>query len=169
MSGRLLTFSQYLTGSADNVKVEEMFPSTQKTFTYNYGTDVSNYDFNSDMQSIVIDEMSYNTNNGQPNFTTSAVLGSFANAEISNVNIVTTSAASGTIDFTIPKNRYTGPLLPDARTNVVITVVSFRWTNKNVTPNTTDGHRWAIIERYEPDVVIGNPTLDGGYTAIPTS
>ena len=146
-----------------------MFPSTQKTFTYNYGIDVSNYDFHADMQPIVVDSMTYNVNDGQPNFTTSTVLGSFANAEISNVNIVTTDASSGTIDFTIPKNRYTGPLLPDARTNVVITVVSFRWTNKNVTPNTTDGHRWAIIERYEPDVVIGNPTLDGGYTAIPTS
>jgi hypothetical protein len=168
MSGRLLTFSQYLQG-ADNVKVEEMFPSTQKTFTYNYGVDVSNYDFHADMQPIVVDTMTYNVNDGQPNFTSSNVTGSFANAEISNVNIVTTSAASGEIDFTIPAQRYTGPLLPDARSNVVITVVSFRWTNKNVTPNTTEGHRWAIIERYEPDVVIGNPTLDGGYTAIPTA
>ena len=168
MSGRLLTFSQYLGGS-DQVKVEEMFPSTQKTFTYNYGFDVSNYDFHADMQSVVVDAMTYNTADGQPNFTTSAIIGSFANAEIGNANIVTTSAASGTINFTIPKNRYTGPLLPDSRTNVVISVVSFRWTDKNVTPNTTDGHRWAIIERFEPDVVIGNPTLAVGYTAIPTS
>ena len=168
MSGRLLTFSQYLQG-ADNVKVEEMFPSTQKTFTYNYGFDVSNYDFEADMQPIVIDSMTYNTNDGQPNFTTSTVLGSFANAEIGSANIVTTDAASGLIKFTIPAQRYTGPLLPDARTNVVITVVSFKWTDLNVTPNTTESHRWAIIERFEPDVVIGNPTLDGGYTAIPTS
>jgi len=168
MSGRLLTFSQYLQG-ASNVKVEEMFPSTQKTFTYNYGFDVSNYTFEADYQPIVIDSMTYNTNDGQPNFTTSTVLGSFANAEIGAGNIITSGASSGTIDFTIPKNRYTGPLLPDARQNVVITVVSFRWTNTDVTPNTTDGHRWAIIERYEPDVVIGNPTLDAGFTAIPTS
>lgn len=146
-----------------------MFPSTQKTFTYNYGFDVSNYTFEADYQPIVIDSMTYNTNDGQPNFTTSTVLGSFANAEIGAGNIITSGASSGTIDFTIPKNRYTGPLLPDARQNVVITVVSFRWTNTDVTPNTTDGHRWAIIERYEPDVVIGNPTLDAGFTAIPTS
>jgi hypothetical protein len=168
MSGRLLSFSQYLQGG-DNVKVEEMFPSTQKTFTYNYGSDVSNYVFEADYQPIVIDAMTYNTNDGQPNFTSSSVLGSFANAEIAGSNIVTTDASSGLIKFTIPAQRYTGPLVPDARTNVVISVVSFKWTNQGVTPNTTESHRWAIIERYEPDVAIGNPTLDGGFTAIPTS
>ncbi len=98
MSGRLLSFSQYLQGG-DNVKVEEMFPSTQKTFTYNYGTDVSGYTFEADYQPIVIDSMTYNTNDGQPNFTSSSVLGSFANAEIAGSNIVTTDAATGIIKF----------------------------------------------------------------------
>jgi len=165
MSGRLLTFSQYL-GGADNVKVEEMFPSTQQTFTYDYGTNVSGYTFEADMQSIVIDQMTYNTNDGLPNFTTSAVLGFFANSVILNSNIITTNAAAGTINFTIPANRYTGPIVPNARENVVITVVAFKWTNGGVTPTTTDSHRWAIIERYEPEVQIGNPTLSSAFIPL---
>lgn len=168
MSGRLLSFKNYVGGS-DNVQVIELFPSSQQTFTYNYNTNISSYTFTADFQTIVIDTMTYNASDGQPNFTTSAVLGSYANAEIGNANIVVTNATSGLVNFTIPKNRYTGNIVPDARTNVPITVVSFKWTDGGVTPNTTDSHRWAVIERFEPDVTIGNPTLGAGFTAIPTS
>ena len=168
MAGRLLSFKDYV-GGADNVQVIEMTPSTQRTFRYDYGANVSSYTFEADMQTIVVDTLAYDTATGNPNFTTSTVTGSFANSEIGAANIVTTQAASGLIDFTIPANRYTGNIIPDARTNVPITVVSFRWTDTSVTPNTTEGHRWAILERFEPDVVIGDPTLDSGYTPIPTS
>tara|TARA_R110000764_G_scaffold9654_1_gene30693 strand:- start:102 stop:608 length:507 start_codon:yes stop_codon:yes gene_type:complete len=168
MSGRILDFKSYI-GGADNVVVEEMTPSTQKTFNYDFGSTVANYDFAADYQTIVVDTVAYDRVTGDPNFTDSVVLGSFANAEIASSNIVETAAASGQIKLTIPANRYTGNIIPDARANVPITVVSFRWTNKNVTPNTTEQHRYAILERYEPDVVIGNPTLGAGFTAIPTS
>jgi len=168
MSGRLLSFEKYV-GGADNVQVIELFPSSQQTFTYNYNTNITGYTFAADMQTIIVDSMTYNVNDGQPNFTTTSVLGSYANAEITSANIVVQSAAAGTVNFTIPSQRYTGNVIPDARTNVPITVVSFRWTNTNVTPPTTDSHRWAVIERFEPDVVIGDPTLGAGFTAIPTS
>ena len=168
MAGRLLSFKDYI-GGADNVQVIEMTPSTQRTFRYDYGANVSSYTFEADMQTIVVDTLAYDTATGDPNFTTSNVTGSFANAEISNVNIVTSGAATGTIKLTIPSQRYTGNIIPDARANVPITVVSFRWTDTSVTPNTTEGHRWAIMERYEPDVTIGDPTLSTGYTVIPTS
>ena len=168
MAGRLLSFKDYI-GGADNVQVIEMTPSTQRTFEYNYGANVALYTFEADMQTIVVDTLAYDTATGDPNFTTSTVTGSFANAEIGSVNISNTDAATGIIKFTIPANRYTGNIIPDARTNVPITVVSFRWTDTSVTPNTTEGHRWAILERFEPDVVIGDPTLDSGYTPIPTS
>lgn len=168
MSGRILDFKSYI-GGADNVVVEEMTPSTQKTFNYDFGTNVSNYDFAADMQTIIVDTVAYDRVTGDPNFTESAVLGSYANAEIASGNIVESGAASGQIKLTIPAQRYTGNIVPDARANVPITVVSFRWTNKNVTPNTVEQHRYAILERYEPDVTIGNPTLGSGFTAIPTS
>ena len=168
MSGRVLDFKSYI-GGADNVIIEEMFPSTQKTFTYDFGADVSAYTFEADYQTIVVDTLTYDRTTGDPNFTDSTVVGYFANAEIGAANIVTTSAASGTIDFTIPKNRYTGNIIPDARTTVPVTVVSVKWTDSNTTPSQTSSHRWAILERYEPDVTPGNPTLEAGYTAIPTS
>jgi len=38
-----------------------------------------------------------------------------------------------------------------------MTIVEFAWTDTGVTPNTTDSHRWAVIERYTADVVAGNP------------
>jgi len=165
MSGRVLDFKSYI-GGADNVIIEEMFPSTQKTFTYDYGADVSSYTFEADYQTIVVDQLTYSTQTGEPNFTTSTVVGYFANAEIGAANIVTTDAATGRINFTIPKNRYTGNIIPDARANVAITVVGFSWTNTGVTPNTTDGHRWAIIERYEPDVTPGNPRDEAGFITL---
>ena len=168
MSGRILDFKSYI-GGADNVVVEEMTPSTQKTFNYDYGIDVSAYTFAADMQTIVVDTLAYDRVTGEPNFADSNVLGSFANSEISNSNIIETDAANGNIKFTIPANRYTGQMIPDARNNVPITIISFRWTDTSVTPNTTEQHRYAILERFEPDVTIGNPTLDGGFTAIPTS
>lgn len=168
MSGRLLSFENYVGGS-DNVQVIEMFPSTQQTFTYDFNTSISGYTFEADQQTIIIDSMTYNVSDGDPNFTNSNVLGSYANSEITSANIVVQNAGAGTVNFTIPKNRYTGNIIPDARANVPITVVSFKWTNTNVTPSTTDSHRWAVIERFEPDVTIGDPTLGAGYTAIPTS
>ncbi len=168
MAGRVLSFKEYLGGS-DNVQVIEMTPSMQKTFSYSYGSNVSNYAFEADYRTIVVDTLTYDRVTGDPNFTESSVLGSFANAEIDANNIITTDAVNGNIDFTIPAQRYTGNIIPDARSNVAITVTSFKWTNNDVTPATTDMHRWAIIERWEADVTPGNPSLSAGFTAIPIS
>ena len=167
MSGRLLDFSKYL-GQANNVQVIEMFPSTQKSFEYNYGIDVSGYTFEADMQTIVVDTLAYDRATGDPSFADSKVVGYFANSEIGSGNISNTQAASGLVKFTIPSQRYTGPLTPDARTNVAITVASFKWTDTTLTPNTTDSHRWAIIERYEPDVSPGNPRLSNVFIPLGT-
>lgn len=166
MSGRLLDFKSYV-GGQDNVQVIEMVPSTQKSFTYDYNANVSAYTFEADMQTLVVDTLSYARESGLPNFTDSTVVGYFANSEISGSNIDTSSAASGQIKLTIPANRYTGNLIPDARANVPITVVSFKWTDTSVSPTTTESHRWAILERYEPDVSTpGNPRDEAGFTSI---
>ncbi len=165
MSGRVLDFKSYI-GGADNVIIEEMFPSTQKAFTYQYGVDVSAYTFEADYQTIVVDTLSYDRLTGEPNFTDSTVVGYFANAEISGSNINNAQATAGTITFTIPANRYTGNIIPDARSNVAMTVVGFTWTDTSTTPSTTDSHRYVIIERYEPDVGIGSPRDEAGFTSI---
>ena len=165
MSGRVLSFKAYL-GGGDNVQVIEMFPTTQKTFNYNFGVDITNYTFEADYQTLVVDTVTYDRTTGDPNFTSSTVIGYFPKAEIGAGNINVVSAASGTVDLTIPAQRYTGNIVPDARTNVPITVVGFTWTDTGPSPSVVESHRWAIIERYEPDTPIGDVILSPGYTAI---
>ena len=60
---------------------------------------------------------------------------------------------------------YAGPIIPDARQNVPITVVAVTWTD-NQTPANINTHRWALIQSWEPDVAVGDPTLAVGYTAL---
>ena len=164
MGGRVLNdFKNYI-GGADNVQVIEMFPSTQKEFTYDYGSSVSGYTFEADYQTIVVDVLTYDRATSLPSFSNSTVVGYFANAEIDSGFIDTSGAATGEIKLTIPSQRYAGNIVPDARANVPITVVGFKWTDP--TANVTDSHRWAVIERYEPDVTPGNPRDEAGFITL---
>lgn len=172
MSGRLLDFSQYI-GGPDQVKVIEMFPRSQQKFQYNFNANVSAYTFSADMHSILLDKVSYDRNTGDPNFTETNVIGFFNNnTSIGSGNIDVSQANTGIITFTIPSNRYTGNIVPNARENVVMTVVGFQWdTPSSVTqPSEKQLHRWAIIERWEPGVTPGDPKQNSGgqpaYTAL---
>ncbi len=169
MSGRLLSFENYI-GGADDVQVIEKFPSEQKTFTYNYNTDITNYTFELDAQTIVVDTLTYNTNDGQPNFTTSSVVGYFANIDVGAANVSNRNNSAGTVNITMPSKLYSGNvLMPDARTNVPITVFSVSWTNTGVTPSVTEAHRWAVLERYKPgDKAIGNILADTSFVSLTT-
>jgi hypothetical protein len=135
------------------VQVLEVFPRTQKAFTYDFGDDVSGYTFTADYQSILLDTVTYDRVTGDPNLADTTVAGYFDNA--ANVNagtyINTTDAATGGIVLTIPQNRYTGNILPNARTDVVATVVSFQWTTDDSPPQ-QDMHRWVLFERWDPTV-----------------
>lgn len=166
MSGRLLDFKQYL-GGADNVEVIEMFPRNQKKFQYNFDVNVSTYTFSADYQTLVLDTVTYDRVTGDPNFADTNVIGYFANTgNISAATYINNAQASaGIIDFTIPSDRYTGAIFPSARQNVVMTVVGFQWQNA-ATPPVKDMHRWAIIERWEPGVTVGDPTLDTNFIPI---
>ena len=163
MSGRLLDFHQFIGGSSNQIVVE-LFPSSQKEFTYDFGANISNYTFEADYQTLVLDEVTYDRISGNVNFANTSVVGYFANAEISNTFIDTNDLSTGIVRLTIPKNRYTGNIVPNARANVPCTVVGFSWTD--TTSNVTDSHRWVILERYEPDVTPGNPRDEAGFIAL---
>ena len=150
MSGRVLSIANYLKG-ADNVQMEEVFKDTAKTFRYDYGSSIANYNFELSYQTIVVDSMTYDRTSGLPNFTDSKVIGYFANA-----------------DITIPGSLYTLNVLPDSRGETPITIVSVKWTDTGATPDTTEEHRWALIQRYSPDATIGKPSESAGYTALTT-
>lgn len=168
MAGRLLSFKEYI-GGADNVQVIEMFPNDQKTFTYNFDADVSGYTFSADYQSIVLDTVTYDRVTGDPNFADTTVSGYFTNtANVSGSYIDTTSAVTGLVNFTIPENRYTGNVTPDARANVVATVLSFQWQTDD-TPAQKQRHRWLILERFDPQigkVPTGNISAEPGFVSL---
>jgi len=164
MSG-VLSFSDYL-GGPDNIQVEQIFPSTKRTYAYNFNQNITGWTWAIDYQTLVVNPVTYDRN-GVPNFSSSQVIGYFPKQEVtvdsSVLNVV--SASAGTVNITIPGNLYTGAIIPDARKNVPVTIVGITWTTAD-TPTQTNSHRWAFIMCYEPDVDIGNPILSAGYTAL---
>jgi len=159
----VLSFSDYL-GGPDNIQVEQIFPSTKRTFNYNFNQNITGWTWGLDAQTLVVNPVTYDRN-GIPNFSASQVIGFFPKQELAvdttTINVV--NAAAGTVNITIPANLYTGAIIPDARKNVPITIVGVSWTTAT-TPSQTNTHRWAFIQCYEPDVSIGNPILENNYT-----
>ncbi len=170
MSGRLLDFQTYVGGS-DAVVVEEVFPLTSKTYTYDFGLDISSYTFTAVQQTIIVDQVAYDRNTGLPNFTDSNIIGFFGNGSgtvIPESNF-TNNGAAGTLNFTIPAGLYTGPIIPNARKNVPLTIVTFEWVNPNgALPNIVEAHRWCLMQRWESSVSPADPTLDANYTPLGT-
>lgn len=161
----VLSFSDYL-GGPDNIQVEQIFPSTKRTYAYNFNQNITGWTFAVDYQTLVVNPVTYDRN-GIPNFSSSLVIGYFPKTDVtvdsSVLNVV--NASAGTVNITIPGGLYTGPIIPDARKNVPITIVGITWTTAD-TPSQVNSHRWAFIQCYEPDVTIGNPILDNAYTAL---
>lgn len=167
MASGVLNFAQYL-GGADNIQIEQIFPSTQRTLQYNFSRNITGWTFNVDHQTIVVDTVAFDRNTGEPNFANSNVIGYFPTAVISTSSYVNvTSAASGLVEITIPGGIYAGPILPDARANVPITIVGVTWRDGALPPQ-INTHRWAFIQSWEPGVTPGDPTLDvaGGFSSI---
>jgi len=160
----VLSFSDWL-GGPDNIQAESVFPSTQRTYNYNFNTDISDWTFAMDYQTVVVNPVTYDRN-GVANFTASQVIGYFPADTITTTGLVNViNATSGTVNITIPGDLYTGAIIPDARKNVPITIVTITWTTGD-TPTQTNSHRWAFIMCYEAGVDIGNPILSSGYTAL---
>lgn len=161
----ILNFQQYV-GGPDQVKVEQVFPSNQRTLLYDFDRDITGWSFAVDYQTLVVDEVTFNRNTGQPNFANSRVIGSFAKQELTGDNAPdVVDASAGTVKVYFPAAMYTGPIIPDARQNVPITVVAVTWTDDSI-PAQVNTHRWALIQCWEPDVTVGDPTLAVGYTAL---
>ena len=161
----ILTMDQYL-GGPDQIQVEQIFPSTQRSLVYNFQQDITGWTFEADHQTIVVDQIKFNRLTGAPNFSDSRVIGVFPKEEITGTLAPTVLDASiGTVQVNFPAGMYTGPIIPDARKNVPITVWSLTWSDTS-TPPQINTHRWALIQSWEPDVEAGDPTLDPAYTAI---
>ena len=162
----VLTLGAWL-GGPDSVKVDSEFPSTQKTYAYNFAQNITGWTFKLDYQTVVVDTITYDRN-GDPNFASSTVLGSFPSATVTTATYITVmNTSTGLVNVTHPAGLYSGPILPDARANNPLLVMSFSWTD-NGSPKQTNLHRIAKILAWEPEVVPGSPTTATNYTAIPT-
>ena len=161
----ILNFANYL-GGADNIQIEQAFPSDQKTFVYNFAQDITDWEFFLDYQTVVADVMAFDRNTGEPNFASTTIIGAFPAGTIDTSTYVTvTDAAAGIVAITVPSGLYTGSIIPDARKHNPITIVGVTWTVPS-TPPQTQTHRWAFLMNYEPGVNPGDPVLDGDYAAI---
>ena len=167
MSG-VLSFSDYL-GGPDNIQVEQIFPSTKRTYAYNFNQNITDWTWAVDYQTLVVNPVAYDRN-GVPNFSNSQVIGYFPKVDLTiDANVINViDAVKGTVNITIPGGMYTGALIPDARKNVPITIVGITWTTAD-SPSQVNSHRWAFIQCYEPDVAIGNPINEEDYTALTIS
>lgn len=171
----VLTIANYL-GGPDNVQCEQIFPGDQKILQYDYPGSIVNYGFLVTAQTIVVNPITFDRT-GEPNFATSEVIGYFPSSVIANTTDGSTStfvrpvnSGLGTVNIIIPKNLYSGPILPDARQNVPITIVSVSWTGVvdpvTNTPAPTSAHRWAFIQAWSPGVTPGDPSTAAGFVSI---
>lgn len=154
----VLTLGQWL-GGPDNVKVESTFPSSQRTYSYNFNQNISGWTFKLDYQTVVVDQISY-TRDGEPNFTDSKVVGYFPSGVVSTSSyIAVISSGAGQVNVTHPSGLYaeSNGILPDARANVPLLVMSLAWTQPT-TPPITNIHRVAKILAWEPGVLPVDPT-----------
>lgn len=160
----VLTLSQWL-GGPDDVKVESTFPSSSKTYAYQFARSVAGWEFKLDAQVVVVDQITY-TRDGTPNFDSSRVLGSFPYTVCSTAtNISVLNESTGLVNVTHPAGLYTDAILPDARANNPLLVMSFTWTD-NSTPKQINTHRIAKILAWEPQVPVGDPTTSTNYTSL---
>lgn len=163
----VLTFSQYI-GGPDQLIMEQSFPSNQRSVVYNYSRDITGWSFQADYQTIVVDTVKFNRYTGAPNFADSRVLGSFPLEVVDPQSPLAPeiiNAAAGTVLVTFPADMYTGAIIPDARKNVPIVVFSFTWTTSS-TPPQTFSHRWALLQAWEPEVALGDPTAEADFTEL---
>lgn len=160
----VLTLSQWL-GGPDDVKVESTFPSTTKTLAYNFGQNITGWDFKLDYQTVIVNSIAYDRD-GSPNFSNSTVIGSYPYGTVSTATYIKVmNTSTGIVNVTHPANLYSGPIVPDARANVPLQVMSLTWTD-NGTPKQSNSHRIASILAWEPQVTVGDPTTTTFYSTL---
>jgi hypothetical protein len=159
------TFSQWL-GGGDKTQLLKAVPSAQKILQYNFGVDVTGWTFSTTYQTIVVDTLATDRLTGDPNFTTTKMLGAFPEVTVTAPNEPEViDALQGIVNLYIPANMYTGPIIPDKQKNIPIVVVGFSWTTAS-TPAEADNMRWGIIQNWQPLAPEGDPTLEGTFVAL---
>lgn len=157
-----LSFNDFIVGP-NVTDIQKHYPSSRKTITADFDTDVTGWTFESDYQCVVLDTIQFDRA-GDPNFTESNVIGYFPKVDITGGDAPSvTDAATGLVEYYIPADMYTGALKPGSRTLAVVAVLGFTYTDADGNIDTT---RYARLISYEPDVDFGDPTAEVDYTAL---
>ncbi len=162
MSG-VLTLSNYI-GGPDEIQWLQIFPSNQFAQVWDFHTDITGWTFTADHQTVVVDQLQF-SRSGTPNFANSTIIGYFPKEEVTSTPPTIINQTEGKIKVYFPANMYQGPIIPDARKNVPITIFSLTFTNAD-TPAQVQSQRFALIQCYEPDVIMGDPIADPDFTSI---
>jgi hypothetical protein len=161
----VLTIDQWL-GGPDGVKVESTFPSSSKTYMYDFGQNISGWTFELEYQTVVVDTISYDRITNAPSFSNSSVIGYFPSGVVSTSTYINvTNSVTGIVNVTHPANLYTGNILPDARAATPLLVVGLTWKDTQSPPQ-INSHRVAKILAWEPLVTPGSPTSSTGYVSL---
>ena len=159
----ILTFKEYL-GGDDSMQLITQIPEQQTTYTYNFDTVITNYLFSASYEALVIDVIGFDRRTGDPNFANSKIIGSFPAIQVppSYINITTATD----VDVTLPQNMYSqNTLVPDARSNNVLIIYSLKWQSDATIPTISE-HKWAVLQAYSVNALVGDPTLHNDYTAF---
>lgn len=144
MSG-ILDYQRYLNTLQSLSEIGNIFPTTQKTLTYEIeGGGTQGWTATITWSTLLVDNIAWS--NGIPNFSNSTVIGYFPPASGS-----VTEYTNGVIS--IPANIYTGPLLPTATRRVPMTVVNVSWLKDSEEYSVNFGY----MQNWEPGIIIGDP------------
>lgn len=169
----VLSIADFL-GGPDDIQCESVFPSTKKTYVYNFARSVSGWTFQLEAQAVIVDSIAYDRN-GDPNFSASQVIGYFPKEMVSTSTYISVaSTANGVVNVTHPGGIYTDKILPDSRKNVPLLVFSFQWDQPSETISgvtvgaQSNSHRIAKILAWEPGVTPGDPaaTTATGFVSL---
>jgi len=157
----ILTVADWL-GGADNIQASKAFPSTQSTPVYNFNKDITGWTFESTNQSLVIDQLKWNKYTGEPNFSDSIVIGSFPSTP-SSIQPEVLDALTGLVKLTLPADMYTGSLMPNGRVDVVLAILSMKWTQDD---GNSDGQRWLVVQSWDPQTTPGDPKEEPDFIPL---
>lgn len=167
----VIKFEEYIGGTpifvkAASPKEADVWVSAPIRDAANQVVDITNWTWELDAQPLVVDKIGFDRLTGEPNFANSKVIGYFPKVELTDsTNVKTDLASQGIITIGIPAFMYQGPVVPDARKNVVIVVVGITYTTSD-SPAVIKTNRIAIIQAWAPDIEIADPTQDQNFTAL---
>ena len=146
MANGVLDYKRYLATLQANTDIGQTFPSTQQKYTFTVeGGATNSWTASLEAITLIVDQVSYDRNTKEPNFSNSEVIGYFEGTSTA------TQITSGVIY--LPNGVYTGPILPGGNVNVPVTVYNLTWANNSE----TFSHQLGFVQNWEPGVEIGNP------------